>query len=320
VIVGRNGVGKTRMLGAMTLSVLGGAAAGRASGEFENLAELDGTDMFAGLVAVSFSAFDSLPPVPLSARTQAAVAYSYVGLASWNEDGTLQSQKSPAELASEFVASIGQCRNGAREARWKHAVAMLESDPLFEAAEISSLLTLDEEQPLKDQAAALFASLSSGHKLVLLTITRLVELVEERTLVLLDEPESHLHPPLLAAFIRALSDLLVRRNGVAIVATHSPVVIQEVPSSCVWKLRRSGTELRAERPEIQTFGENVGVLTHDVFGLEVTNSGFHRMLTEAVAKGLTYEQVLTSFNEELGAEARAVVRALVYQHNIELAE
>jgi hypothetical protein len=38
-------------------------------------------------------------------------------------------------------------------------------------------------------------------------------------------------PPLLAAMMRALSDLLVDRNGVAVVATHSPVVLQEVPAS-----------------------------------------------------------------------------------------
>jgi predicted ATP-dependent endonuclease of OLD family len=68
---------------------------------------------------------------------------------------------------------------------------------------------------------SLFNKLSSGHKVVLLTTTRLVETVEERTLVLLDEPEAHLHPPLLAAFVRALSDLLINRNGVAIIATPS---------------------------------------------------------------------------------------------------
>jgi len=65
--------------------------------------------------------------------------------------------------------------------------------------------------------------MSSGHAIVLLTITRLVATVEEKTLVLIDEPESHLHPPLLSAFIRALSELLYDRNGVSIIATHSPV-------------------------------------------------------------------------------------------------
>src|SRR5581483_11473983 len=104
------------------------------------------------------------------------------------------------------------------------------------------------------------------------------ESVEERTLVLLDEPEAHLHPPLLSAFVRALSALLTNRNGVAIIATHSPVVVQEVPKNCVWKMRRSGAWVSMERPEAETFGENVGVLTREIFGLEVTKSGFHRML------------------------------------------
>lgn len=76
-----------------------------------------------------------------------------------------------------------------------------------------------------------FEKLSSGHKVILLTVAKLIELVEEKTLVLMDEPEEHLHPPLVAAFIRALSNLLTYRNGVGIVATHSPVIVQEVPKN-----------------------------------------------------------------------------------------
>jgi len=99
-----------------------------------------------------------------------------------------------------------------------------------------------------DQAKSLFNRMSSGHAIVLLTITKLVETVEEKTLLLIDEPESHLHPPLLSAFTRALSDLLVNRNGVAIIATHSPVVLQEVPKSCVSILRRTGRITTIEQP------------------------------------------------------------------------
>ena len=157
----------------------------------------------------------------------------------------------------------------------------------------------------------MFRNLSSGHKIVLLSISRLVEYVEERTLVLLDEPEAHLHPPLLAAFVRALSDLLFNRNGVAIIATHSPVVLQEVPKTCVWKLRRHGFNAKSERPEIETFGENVGVLTREVFGLEVTQSGFHKMVSEAVQQNPLFEEVLEKFNNQLGAEAQLIIRALI---------
>ncbi len=160
-------------------------------------------------------------------------------------------------------------------------------------------------------AEYLFSNLSSGHAIVLLTITRLVERVEEKTLVLLDEPESHLHPPLLSAFVRALSELLLDRNGVAIIATHSPVVIQEIPSSCVWKVNRSQLVAAAHRPNVETFGENVGVLTREIFGLEVTSSGFHTLLAAAVKQGKDFEQIRSEFNGQLGYEAQAILRALL---------
>ena len=170
---------------------------------------------------------------------------------------------------------------------------------------------------LKRRAQKFFHRLSSGHKIVLLTLTRLVETVEERTLVLLDEPEAHLHPPLLSAFVRALSDLLIQRNAVAIIATHSPVILQEVPQSCVWKLRRRGTQLTYTRTSIETFGENIGALTSEIFELEVTFSGFYKMLRDAVEEFGDYDRIVEHFNGELGWEARAILRGLLSDDEME---
>jgi hypothetical protein len=219
--------------------------------------------------------------------------------------------KTPQELAEDFYKSFERCREGLRSERWRLAVTTLENDPLFAEADVTALLALSDREWLP-AAVDLFWQLSSGHAIVLLTITRLVELVDERTIVLLDEPEGHLHPPLLSAFIRSLADLLIKRNGVAIIATHSPVVLQEVPKSCVWMLRRAGKVAVVERPTIETFGENVGVLTREAFGLEVTTAGFHQLLRRAVeAEGLDYDGVLERFGGQLGAEARAIARGLI---------
>jgi hypothetical protein len=88
-------------------------------------------------------------------------------------------------------------------------------------------------------------------------------------------------------------------------------VLQEVPKSCVWLLSRSRTITRADRPEIETFGENVGVLTREVFGLEVIHSGFLALIDRAVAihEG-SYEAVLQHFGNQIGAEGRAIARGL----------
>jgi len=69
--------------------------------------------------------------------------------------------------------------------------------------------------------------------------------------------------------------------------------------------------VHAERPEIETFGENVGVLTREIFGLEVTHAGFHQLLREAVGEGDSFDKVVAKFDTELGGEARALIRALI---------
>jgi hypothetical protein len=96
-----------------------------------------------------------------------------------------------------------------------------------------------------------------------------------------------------------------------VIATHSPVVLQEVPRSCVWRLRRVGEFVFAERPQLETFGENVGALTQEIFGLEITASGFHQVLTTNLDPNESYEHNVRRYGGQLGSEARALVRTML---------
>jgi hypothetical protein len=63
---------------------------------------------------------------------------------------------------------------------------------------------------------------------------------------------------------------------------------------------------------METFGENEGVLTRAVFGLEVTNTGFHKLISDAIERdGLDFDGVRAKFGDQLGAEALAIARGLV---------
>ncbi len=316
VLIGRNGVGKTYILNAMTRALVSPDANPETDGLFtsvSNFSEETHESPFANILSITFSAFDDFETIRQPRNATKGVRYTNVGLRKRIKDNKgefVNITRDPDDLAREFSESAKLCVRGAKSIRWQQALTTLEADPLFAEAQVASLANVDEDS-FGREAGQLYRRLSSGHKIVLLTITKLVEKVEEKTLVLMDEPEAHLHPPLLSAFIRALSDLLINRNGVAIIATHSPVVLQEVPQSCVWKIIRHGRAAKASRPEIETFAENVGALTREAFGLEVTRSGFHKMLLDAIGEGEDIGEVLSKFDNEVGAEGRALVSGMI---------
>lgn len=313
VIIGGNGVGKTYTLTQMVKALAAGGP--HESGDFGTFTSTDnerGAEVFANVVMVSFSAFDPFDTIDSEWEIKGGIKHSYIGLKEYDGPPKRANKpKTPEQLVDDLKRRIGACLIGARRKRWLQSLETLESDPVFYEFGIRDRLSHSLSEKGEPHSDGILDGLSSGHKIVLLTIAGLVETVEERTLVLLDEPESHLHPPLLSAFIRTLSDLLVDRNGVAIIATHSPVILQEVPRSCVSKLRRIGGETIADRPEIETFGENIGVLTREVFGLELTKAGFHNMLREAVDRSETYDDAVDYFKGTLGGEARGILRALM---------
>lgn len=326
ILIGRNGVGKTTLLNNMVQAVLSGENQHEDCGIFHDISgsffdrPVISQEYFSSVVSVSFSAFDPfVPPFEQPDRNK-GTCYFYIGLKNvFLENGESKTKlKDPVELCEDFVRSLGACFSlQKKQELWLRAISKLESDSNFAYMGLMRLADDEYSQNLNYFAGSLFKRMSSGHAIVLLSITRLVETVEEKTLVLIDEPESHLHPPLLSAFTRALSDLLISRNGVAIIATHSPVVLQEVPKSCVWKLRRTGLEGHTDRPEAETFGENVGVLTREVFGLEVSKSGFHELLLSSVEQGKDYEEILAEYDYQVGFEGRAILRALLATKDID---
>ncbi len=320
VLIGRNGVGKTHLLNNMVKALVANDEPVKSVGTFSIPVDKDGMPyllgdtqhLFSGVVSVAFSAFDPFEPYPEKKDKSQGIRYSYVGLKrATNRGGERGMPMSRDMLTNEFVKSIVSSITKGKFDRWLEAIKSLDSDPLFRDLALAKEFIEHTENGLEAYARKTFNLMSSGHAIVLLTITKLVEKVEEKTLVLLDEPEAHLHPPLLSAFIRALSELLSHRNGVAVIATHSPVILQEVPRDCVYKMSRSGLKATPERPEIETFGENVGVLTREVFGLEVSDSGYHKLLETELKKSSSYKRILGKFNGQLGSEAKGILRSLI---------
>ncbi|MBS4773462.1 MAG: AAA family ATPase [Proteobacteria bacterium] len=327
VIIGRNASGKTQLLSALISNLTDEENAHlrfKVEVKFNNTYNFinqtfDETN-FSKLIAVIFSPFDNNePPHEDEAQASRGIIYNYIGLRQWKKDKEknkiLLDNKSPATLHKELKEAFIKCCTGSYKDRFEKALTILSSDPIFAEHNFEELInTLDTDAQNK-KINNLCKELSSGHKIILLSLVKLVELTEEKTLVLIDEPENHLHPPLLSAYLRALSELMRNRNGVAIIATHSPVVLQEVPQSCVHIIDRYGDITNIRKPRIETFGENVSTLTHEVFGLEVMNSGFYNLLAQEVGKGFSYDEIIQHFNNMLGTDGQSILRSLIYERD-----
>ncbi|KIP51697.1 hypothetical protein SD72_13880 [Leucobacter komagatae] len=335
-VIGRNGVGKTTLLRNITRLL----ATGDKSDPQQSLQVFDGDgkseDVLAGVLYVSWSAFDHFD-ADKDWKFESGISYSKVGLSGIKQstpDGQLirppvigmgQSKSQLVENSEHeapvdsFIRSFLLVIERQRVQLWKEALAALESDPVFRRLRILRELDAilddvsesEENQIPREALSTAFHRLSDGHKVVLLTITYIAATLAERSLVVLDEPEAHLHPPLLGSLMRSLNELLIKKNAVAIVATHSPVVLQEVPRTNVKKLLRGRKGLQASAPSIETFGEDTGALTYDVFGLEVSESGFYKTLNELASRFESFDEALEELGGHLGVMGRSVLRSLI---------
>lgn len=325
VLVGANGVGKTSLLASLARVAY---AAPRQRVAFAQDGQFEGNPVFPSVTAVAYSAFDDFKPPHLEGSSDAEIArqlregegrYAYCGMRDLarlvEEPGEAARLLTLDDLGCVFAERIEQLQYMKRMALVAGVLA-----PVFEESSFKSLLaegSPDEDDfdfPESDinrlrrflggNAAEAFRRLSSGHRIVLHLLTNMTATLKRHGIALIDEPEVHLHPPLLAALMNGLRRLLAAQNAHAIVATHSPVVVQETLASHVLIMEPGGV-VRA--PISETFGENTGTLTREIFGLHTDTVDFRRAL-DALANVLpSVEAIEAHLGSELSPPALAYV-------------
>ncbi len=343
-LIGRNGVGKTQLLNGIVNAIAAPKKTETQILEKSRGGRLTPIDdaYFNTLLSISYSAFDPFEPPSEQKDPTKGTCYYYVGLkktvTSNDSEASKVFNKSGEELRRECLASLWGCLEKPKviegEVLWLRSLSKLHSDENFAEMNLESLYESSKKIPRKDSEGKeldtnvreglfidenfrLLNRLSSGHLMVLLTITKMVQYVGEKTLVLIDEPECYLHPPLLSALLRATEDLLRENNAIAIIATHSPVVLQEIPQNCIWKIDRVGKDTEFIRPITPTFGESVSTLTHEVFGLEVRKSGFYDILKKEVESGKGLKEIVKDYDEQLGLEAITHLAGIIANNQVE---
>lgn len=335
VLVGRNGSGKSTLLSRLA-HVAFASPQDRATKRLKALGTLQPASIgFMRVITISYSAFDSFTVPGLDAKDLSQTAedlasgegrFVFCGLrdvvaearadvekdeaVNLDDDGdepverrTTTRLKPVEQLADEFAALIARIRRQEGVELLEAALEPLLGDPSFaELEDQVGRLTARSRS-----ARSLFLDWSTGHKIALHVVASLVAHAQPRSLVLFDEPEAHLHPPLMAALMHSVRIVLNELNALCVVATHSPVLLQETLSRHVRRIRRTGKSLEIRQPGLETFGENVGVLTYDTFGLTASSTDFHKVLDLLVEGCDSIEEVDALFDPGLSAQARAYV-------------
>ncbi len=332
VLIGRNGVGKTRLLYNLVCKFLKDmdveidAQKSTKYSVDERLVLNNNKTSFAGIVGVSFSVFDdgfsSIYPLYNSDEPNEKKVtedfnkkYKYIGLMKRTllKDGEKPDHgiKTIVDFTDEYIDILDSISKVDYKKRLYQEICQeLETDVIFSDHNYSSMIRDYFDNRLEtNKVKEYFSKLSSGHMIIVLSLTELCNFIHEKTIVLIDEPEIHLHPPLLSTYIRTLSMLLRKRNAVAIIATHSPIVLQEVPETCVTKVDRIGRQMMFSRPGIETFASGTDQLTRDIFGYEIIKTGFYKLLQENLCSD--FEATFNLFHGHVGSLGQIMIQGLL---------
>ncbi|TBY82345.1 AAA family ATPase [Rhizobium leguminosarum] len=136
--------------------------------------------------------------------------------------------------------------------------------------------------------------------------------IDNGSLLLFDEPETHLHPNFISEFVRILNSLLAATGSAAIIATHSVYFLREVFREQISILKADGEGgISIRRPRLATFGANIGEISYFVFGEDEPSRLANELERKIVDNGMLWAQVMESYQSELSLEFLNRLRAKI---------
>ncbi|NLP52446.1 AAA family ATPase [Bacillus sp. RO1] len=319
ILIGKNGTGKTQLLSSFADALCG------KSSKAQDLFEPPSIPLFSKVIAVSFSAFDNFRK-PYNEHSNVNKELAEKKQEKFNFDDLSNMRKVNNYVYCGIQDSKGKTfslqelkENGKRnyqkiKNRNSEKINFLEKwkEILLNTEIPSRYLTSPEDLFTQE--------FSSGQNIIVSVITEIVANIEDESILLFDEPELHLHPNAISNLVRMLYKLLEEFNSYAIISTHSPLLVQEIPSHYINKMERTKEDLLfVNRLNTETFGENVSSIINDVFNVRAIESNYKTLLEKAVlVDNKTPEEINSLFPLGLSLHAMTYLNILLNQKNRDL--
>lgn len=289
-VIGKNGVGKTQFI----------------SGLPKNLAEenqecFDGQiPLFSKLIALSYSPFDTFKP----AKSGTNVDYIFCSLR--DEAGGVISEKG---RAIKFGQTRKRIEELGRVEEWYEILGeFLPSKYLGEIFEREDSIKVNVTK-----VNIIRRELSSGQRILFETVTNIVAHIRFDSLLLFDEPETHLHPNAIALLMNTIYKLVNQFESFCILTTHSPIIVRELFSKNVYVIDREVDMLTFRRIGIECFGANLSDITEEIFGINEIPKHYQQIIRRLKNNGMSEEEITESIrtdNVPLSLHLRLFIKSL----------
>lgn len=266
-IIGKNGCGKTTMLSKMAQSFQAAA---------DNCI-MPRKPLYNKIISISFSVFDTFPLPEGDARFN----YRYLGLRDKGGDML-------HNLRTELRNHLAGINAKSRMPQWRHFLREVLSEHL------AGIFTpeADKDEINIEKVMGYMEKMSSGENLLMYIFSSLLDEIKQNTLILFDEPEMHLHPNAISSLLQYMYRLLGQYNSFCIMTTHSPLVIQEIPSDNVIIFKREGNSLEVQPLPFETFSQDLTAVTESVFGNTSMSCYHYKMLSQLAKNVHDYDKII----------------------------
>ncbi len=323
VVIGKNGVGKSQTLGRIARAALEGS---------ETLTDAEGGGRVLANRILAFA--------PTNEMDTAFPRNNWKHPKIWYKAFSLnRSKRSTRGFAtSDLIVQLARSEEYVgRSRRWgifREAVkAVRDSEQLslrhvgktHHAVPLDQLIRGGEQQQL-DRFSSIDVSkevvrlvggrvfpLSSGEVTFIRFAAQASLYIDNGSLLLIDEPETHLHPNFIGNFMSLLDGILASTGSAAVIATHSAFVVREVfdEQVSILRLDQDG-DVVTQKPNLRTLGSDVGAISYFVFGEDepshLTDDIKHRLLERysrwadlyEVYKGRLSWELLSELRSEMG--------------------
>lgn len=303
-IIGKNGVGKTRLLNQLAESLFDSSKPENKN-RFDSIEKtsmnelVDNIPIYNKIIAISFSVFDKFYKGSLDNEKESEDQtkfnnYTYIGL--HKVDNSIYSSDDLIKLNKRAYQRIMENNR---------------TKLFIDAVNQSNILNFEIDEQF-DYETFFEEIFSSGQSIFISMLCRLLSEIEDGSLIFLDEPELYLHPNAIASLAKIYYGILEKFKSYAILCTHSPILVQEIPSMYVRKLNMlDKNTIIYERPNIETFGTNISDITAEIFNVLDRESLYRTKLKEWVnEKKLSEEEILMQFDDRLSFKTQLYLASL----------